>query len=503
VFALARAVVRALKTNKGYKRKGIRRHTSQGSPNWSTSDLSMIGHFALARATGTVSNYVKHHAAIAHIVGAPEDPVATTLSRSGPIGKHVAVYVKMGGATYYVGTAAGRAPRRRAVLGAPMTTAFLMQPLYERVIGYLLGTRCASATRSLTDIERSVADALRRFGELSAWNDDLGGFDQSVSWQAQDGLRDAMLEVWPDLADAIEAWHFSERMGVIAPGLGTEKAWIYPSKGMTHSGVLLTSAAGTLINLMRIVYCAVDQGWFGSFEAAAEWALYSGELLVLGDDTLIITKRAMNAERWASASGDIGFKSKILRGAMYLRRMFTATGSMPLAARILQQTAYNEHNPRTPALELLGAWARTLEAERNPHFPEVWHALRTHGDGLGRFLSVADLRAHVASEDFKAQVLEDATTGDNPWLLQREAVDDVGASPAQRKLAWLSEALGRPITNRANPEAAVEGMSQAELLELAYGVFEATTHSERHEPNDRRLRAVMGENAAAVLTGGM
>lgn len=498
---LARALIAAMTAERPYVKGAVRRGTNHGSPSWDKSDLDILGHAALAAASKDWDTYLSNHALIASETGAPFTPSCTILSRSGPLAKAVAVYGKVEGKMCLLGEAQGTACRKRAVLGVPLTTYFLIKPMYEALMGRLLATQFASVTLPIGEITARIVGRLRQ-GAL-ALNDDISGFDQNVPAEAQDALEQALIEAFPALERSIRAWRETERLDVISPGLKDgQDAWRYTSDGTTHSGVLPTSAIGTCINGMRCMWGALGQGWVSDLKSAARWLVSSREIMLLGDDTqlLLDQSRKMDRDRWRVSSEELGFTAKLLPGAVYLRRCFTVRGGTALASRVLQQTAFNEHPTTDPTLEQLGLWSRTVGIENNVWFQDVWKTLKDTGpDWLREKESIYDLRREVETPEFAARVKEAAETGNNPFLLAREAIDDVRASPAWGKIDYITRALGRPLVRELSPEAHLK-LTPQENMDMARAVFNVTVRTRDREPSTKALGKILGPEIVKEYT---
>lgn len=471
----------------------VARHTNQGGPAFvpgssPVSDVTMILHKLWADECGSAEAYARAYERVSAHTGGPREPCGMTLSRTGPLAKPVPVYVRSASGLIHLGEAQGYFCRRRIVVGEPMTTYFLMDDFYRFVMTYLLASRFTVATLSLETIEDQVAAALssvtsaspeRQYmeGNDGILNDDISAFDESVPAELQQSIADELASRArgnPKLLTSINNWLAAERMPVAGPAWDTAHDYVlYPSDGMTHSGLRPTAAMGTIINGYRCTYCATQALDMTPSQAAA-WVLRSGEVRGLGDDTLIITPRRVNRDRWEAASLEVGFTSKLLPGATFLRRYFTTAGSTPLAGRFLQQTPYNESSPRTEALEALGGLTRLSHTgPENPYLQTSWDIVRAANPDtyLTRFAHPSAALTLLTDRAFIDVVLADAVAGDNPFFLAKLAASVEPSSPAGRAFAWLLRALGRNFDGTVDLAgirvAAPKGAVERELARIA------------------------------------
>jgi hypothetical protein len=476
---IVRLIVRALPSGE-YTPGPIKRGTNKGGPSFGKSDEDMVANALIAHGCGNDPDaFAQQYWEITGDHGGPREPVGSTLFRKGPLAKHSPCWIWHGDKRAMVGTARGKAPRQRVVIGVFNASFYMSADLYIVLMAGLTRTQAVTATLSLEDIQRRIGAALRAAPDEGVFNDDISSFDQSVPAELQDAFEAEFIQRWPEHARAIRAWKQAERAPVVAPALRRPYDYVlYPSEGMTHSGNRNTATMGSLYNLYRAALCATEQNWNMNARQAVDWALFSGELTVLGDDTLLALKPARAAsfsqERWQEASAHAGFTSKILPGPVFLRRWFKRDDTCHgLASRFVQQTAFNEHTPSTRLLELVGVGARALECADNPHFGWAWNALRSAPESpLEPFATADDLAGYLSTPLVRARIQAEASEKENAFSLSRMAYGEDISSPKARLLMQLTALVGRELYPGWKNTAPTIPRPQA--LTLARKIFDVT-----------------------------
>jgi len=305
------------------------------------------------------------------------------------------------------------------------------------------------------------------------FSDDISGYDQSVSDTHQ---RELLKHVIQPLAGE-EAARFKlawKDIPLLGPPLDrSAEAFLYSKKGMTPSGDLMTALDGTLINFARVLRC-VARASGATLRATLDGLGHWWACLVQGDDTVLGVRSGFNLAQYAVESEALGYKTKLLPGAVFLMHHITPeTGDWaPLAARVFQQTVFNEYPGVSMAVELFSWVARTPGQfwMRNPWAPEIAQALAgapaftRYGVGpttASRALAnpefvrdlERDLRVTKARSDrFKSASLPRSGLSDAVAALldDRAEIDLPHVDPGQAKSAALTLAhyLGTPEADR-------------------------------------------------------
>lgn len=456
------------------KVNAVRRGTNHGGFDQSTSDASAILHAAIAAYAQADPHRAwdrleEAYATAARHWGAIPFPHVTLFSRTGPIKKHQPMYAELGGRVFMIGTYMGYAPRRRHVYGPPLACNIMLRRGYDALASVVVNAGLWHGTED--EIAASFSQYWRD-GRRFRY-DDISSFDTNVSREDQLALAGAAKAKWPHLGHVFDTWLRVERLPVLAgPMLVGDIARLHNMDGQTTSGVLFTSLVGTLLNFARCVAIRslVEHRTVGDVLRRHD----AGTDLTLnwGDDTVVTFEG--KAQDWNEASLEIGFPCDLGDGAAFLKKWYTPGRWMPSAVRVFQQTIWNEHGGRTPAIEVFGLHARTLGVEANPNWKTV---ARFIFDGYPNsaldewhIRSLEDVRRTVLSPRFMSAFRTDIAA--NPFVLADKLVLSRASSDAEEMLAYAAAVLGREVEldgYRGLEDLAVPTLQQIDTL--ARGIY--------------------------------
>jgi len=335
----------------------VRRHTNHGGFSQSTSDEDMLLQGMIAAYAVDGDDWVRRfelaYDAAATSWGGIKAPCITQFSRTGPIRKPQQITSMQTGVATLLGEATGWAPRRRSVKGPPLAANIVLRQGYGRLAGVIVALGLWHGDEN--EIAREVAQAER--AGWTMWHDDISSFDDNVSRDDQEALAVAILRVWPDMKEVVAFWLYAEQLPMFAPPLlAGEQARLYKVNGTTSSGLLWTTLAGTLINVARVVTCHAVMRGLSAKEALTELFLSNPKRAwIWGDDTMLALSADFSTERWDSVSGAAGFPCAVARGAAFLKKWYTTGTWIPSAARVFQQTAWNETGGRSWEISCSGS----------------------------------------------------------------------------------------------------------------------------------------------------
>lgn len=442
-----------------YERHAPRRNTNHGYPTWRTDDADMAVHALIARAGVNFDAAAGVARGLAGALECRVGPCNTSNSRTGPTNKILDAYTITGAGPVLTWKLQSLACRRRLVNMAPFWTLQLMRPIYAALVERFWATAAAGGLLTRT----RTAALIAHWDAGLTISDDISSFDLMVPFELQRALFLTLRDRFPALRDAAAAWFAEEQLPLLAPPHYTgDEAFLYESIGTTKSGHLLTSVAGSLYNLARVAFCLHATCGYNTARAA-RYAVHSGSVLVWGDDVTLQLPGRTRLDRWAEASAEFGLPCKVAPGAIFLRKTYSGGHAAPLAARLVQQTVFNEHAPRTQNLELLGLWSRTIGLEHHPAHAVLadWLAERA----IMRAFSLRtanDLRRFILTPAFQhACQLDAARVG-------MQASDWAAAStPTAEMDAYLG------LTGRPPPPwlKAIEALASADAQRLLHSLI--------------------------------
>jgi len=213
--------------------------------------------------------------------------------------------------------------------------------------------------------DRIAADAFAR--GLVSMENDVSGLDSSVSEE----IKIQMVLEFERLGFDGRSWLQMESTPYIGPSNSDASGYTCTqTEGGIKSGLKATSEADTVIVTMASLYayeeCSHDllpPEWWAGLPSLGQ-----------GDDSWLAVKRPLSDETWIRAFADCGLKAKPSNGTRFLMKHITPTGKYSVAARVLLNSAFPEHE-RTGidsiGLHILGMRAR-LEGGLHPDLdPEI------------------------------------------------------------------------------------------------------------------------------------
>lgn len=341
-----------------------RRGTTHGWPDYLTTDLSYVMHACWAAASRNFDELRLLGMRLANILDEQLTPFSAAMfTRTGPLGKAIDVISVTEDGAFVTATMRGLCCRRRIVFGMPsagnMWQAHLVSKIKTRLVQVPFFYHAGPA-----EVAAKVR-AAHRPGWIW-YSDDISGYDQSVCDTHQREL--ASLVVAPLMGDDGKefaafkiAW---KDIPLLAPSIrkGPE-ASLYRKKGMTPSGDLMTAFDGTLINAARVLTCVARAAGISVRAARESWGS-SWTAFIQGDDTVLGFRRGfLDIGKYSTASEELGYSTKLVPGVVFLMHLIEPeTGKWaPLAARVYQQTVFNEYGGRHPAIELFSFMARATD----------------------------------------------------------------------------------------------------------------------------------------------
>lgn len=389
--------------------------TSHGWPDYSTSNLSYVLHGLWAAHSGLDWDaFVRFGARLASAMDQSDTPFSSIMyNRAGPLGKPVAGYDTEGLDPRQLAELTGLCCRRRVVHG--MTSAGNMaqkasaDQMKYRMYHFPQFYHPGGAA-SIANKVRAWATALP---DAVVFSDDITAFDQHVRPNHQDEMIAAFYPDEPKLAEFKRQWKDSP---LLSPAIrGGREAFLYTRSGGTPSGAIDTALDGSRINIARILMCV------GAATGRTPAAVWAGrgvwwDCLILGDDTLIAVPRWAKMDKYIATSVALGYPTKLSNAMVFLMHHFALDGSWaPLAARVFQQTVFNEYGGGSMAAELLAWIERTgLGFRANPWAGRVFGML-ADGEafltyGVRPDNAIAALRNPKFVADLRHAVRTDATS---------------------------------------------------------------------------------------------
>jgi hypothetical protein len=194
---------------------------------------------------------------------------------------------------------------------------------------------------------------------------DVSGFDTSISDAMFDVMRDELSRAFPRYYRIIHNWRRSEQLPLITPPLSIGLGWgcgVREMSGGLRSGLILTSVMGSLIQRSLVTMALTRQNR----------RLGDGvNACIQGDDVAISASAPLDSEAWKESYALMGMKCSLDPGLSFLSRHVLSNGrDSPIAGRLVQQSASNEHEPRgglwVKGLLVLGFQARMEGSENLP-----------------------------------------------------------------------------------------------------------------------------------------
>lgn len=265
---------------------------------------------------------------------------------------------------------------RRHVWMRPAYANILLRPLYHAV--YKMGMKKLHASgRSHDEIFRKTGAKIR--AGWHTYEDDISRYDLSVNDDHQRlcyAFYDALLGGDGDLSRAGESIpHAINRLEKVFTA-DVSTGLIFTPSGITRSGSQLTTADGTILNMLRIMFVLVKMGApvgdVAKMMVDGTPVLVDGVrliILVQGDDVLILSEAPLSRDfgrKYASATVEFGFDTELLPGSNFLKRYVRlASPAQPsgpmMPSRALLVGLLREHDNH-PAIEGIGALVRLMEA---------------------------------------------------------------------------------------------------------------------------------------------
>lgn len=298
-----------------------------------------------------------------------------------------------------VGEWMGYAQRNRVVYMSAYGQLLSFDRLYRRLRGGQMSTPGLWHNVHPGDVLKETS-----FADWSVTPSDLSGFDQSV----QLGLKAvvaAELEVaWPDLRTEVQSWLRAETLPLITPSvdLNGDMCTVQEMPHGIRSGTKTTSVIGTIINvacaLETAKRCGFDiEGW----PLSPEWRFfaYGDDALWAGAPALM---RRLDVTVLQDVYGEVGLTATLPGGDDFLaRHTMPGKGHSPIAARMVQQRCFNEHeevDATALGRAVLGLVASFEAAELLPPAlsAEAWKVI-AHADWIRErpWLRSADSLAHA------------------------------------------------------------------------------------------------------------
>lgn len=266
-----------------------------------------------------------------------------------------------------VGIWKGLAQRNRVVYMSSYGQLLSFDRLYRRLRGGQMGTQGLWHNQ-----HPGTVLAPASYADWRVLPSDLSGFDQSVQLGLKVAVADALRATWPDLDIEIHSWIRAETLPLITPSvhLDPDRCSVQDMPHGIRSGTKTTSVVGTIINLA----CALETASRCGLDASSwprntEWRFFA-----YGDDALWAGSRRMmdrlSTDILQSVYAEVGLTATLPGGDDFLaRHTMPGRGHAPIAARMVQQRCFNEHEA-TDALALgravLGLVASFENAELLP-----------------------------------------------------------------------------------------------------------------------------------------
>lgn len=317
------------------------------------------------------------------------DPVATFANaygtRTGPLAKFTRDWRTLGDAFYSDTESISTHTRRRQIYMAPMP-AFLALRRFTRICKATRKTVLRGGWHAGASDDFLVNLAAQMRGEW--WEFDVSGYDTTIQRAIHLEIAAAAADVHGrDSVFAREAADYAmiDDIGTIYPrndGSGTtnRRAVYVTRSGFLSSGILPTAEIGNIIHQPIIDEFLYRAGYKDPIKARQ-----TGDVVMLlqGDDLLLHAEN-IDAESVAQVYSEVGLKAKIVRSNRFLMKFRFPGHQYPVAGRILQQTAFNEHEPlgrHALALGVIGLAARWAEGPHPTMIPDLRAAISETGFG--------------------------------------------------------------------------------------------------------------------------
>jgi hypothetical protein len=453
----------------------VPRGTNSGGPTYGTSDVDKLLHSLMAVQIRTWADAEDVYSQVRNYFDAIPDIHAIVFSRTGPVGKPVAMYDWVLGELAHVANATSVVPRRRAVFGVP---SFINMALlgYANVMKDIVLRLPWTAHQTELGVFEDIAGAVNRISAPYTFSDDISGFDQSVRRSHQLAIAQHIYSrYWPP--HIVDLWLNSQKIPILAPPLtANDRAFMYtrPDGGVTTSGIITTSLDGTLINLARAVTAygaATNVSPTAAFTAlvARKWLIKAW-----GDDTVMVVPPSFDEEQYQQANNELGYSTTPVEGATFLMKHYDLSrrAVYPIATRVFQQTVWNEKGGRTPEIELLGLFVRTSGFNANPHWRECWEMITQEVAPLEHYKITTreQLGGVIQDPGFKQRLLAGVRANPNvvaDWIAKaaRGHVEDVAL------LAWLGALVGADPEREAKLDlSVVEGTTAKEANSMMHSL---------------------------------
>lgn len=354
----------------------VSRGTNHGWPTWASSDEDHLAHIALGESIKR--GYTSIDSAIewlsSHLsVGSLKEPVLTLLTRSGPIRKPQPLYDWRGDSVVEIGSSVGLFCRRRDVNGVPTWLNEIARADVMRATTRLKNSPTFSHGPEASDSEK-IQLAVRVLGKSAKiYSDDATSFDDSIGLEHLKQIA----RCYPASSRGVRTLHsLCDTMALLAPPIrrGFE-ASIVQRNGTMASGLVYTSVETSLINLACILTCLGRAAY--QSEAAAISAFQDGTLFIFvqGDDSLIVTTKTIDLDKYTSAAAEFGYTRKIETLPVFLMTWHSPHSYFGLSSRALMRTTARERRAPTATIELLGVFSRWARCRDDPFFETFWRLL--------------------------------------------------------------------------------------------------------------------------------
>lgn len=340
-----------------------KQHTNHGYPDYGDSDLSYVFH-ALWGATARDESgelrwdeFAANGEAFAGAMGQGDTPFSSVeFSRSGALAKPVPAYDLSGDTPEQIAELQGACARKREVLGNASGGNMAAKPDVDRLKDRAKQIPQIYHPGGPEAVGRRVA-ARAGVGTV-LWSDDVEKYDKHVrpNHLARFRLRlhGRISKGWADFKA-----HWGDMPLLTPPITGGAEAWLYTRRGGIASGTIDTSLDGTLVNLARVVTCvaaATKRRPREVWAARGTW----WDCWIQGDDTMLDLPKHADLGLYVAKSIELGYPCKLEDFAVFLMHAYDRQGNFsPLAARVYQQTVFNEYGGECMEVELLAFIART------------------------------------------------------------------------------------------------------------------------------------------------
>jgi hypothetical protein len=356
--------------------------------------------------------------------------------RSGAIYKDVELLALQPGSDWqHAGSMKGCAQRNRVVQMSAYGLNFAVRRLYAILHGArtrMPGMWHEGGIHVPPDVYASGID------QWHWYESDLSAFDTTVPVAMRSALVGELLHYFPSYSQEILTYDFGEQRPLITPSwsLNPTTLTVASRVGGLATGAKFTSWSGAVYAYSACREALQDQGLTLIEEDPSQGQVH---VLEFGDDILLISRVPIDREAWADSHARMGLKAAMIDGDGFLMQ-HAVIGNAPLASRIMQQTASNEHEPTGPHAEgrsMLGFLARTQGADRLPAFMQR---------DLANFLSQLDFLSRFRSNDLATMR---RSIADDPSVI---ASIEAALRDAQAR-TWLTD-IYREKNHSASAQAA-------------------------------------------------